>query len=312
MPMNPQRARLDAELANLDQQLRAVNSRHDFSDGERVLLRGGLQHKRQKKYLEREILGEAQVVESRQRDVERVRKQYQWTQTPDGVKALAKQERRRMAGMALGGGSNRRFTPSDMLAPEQRVIERAMGDLARAENTLRNAQGRLADLRRQLHELEAQDADWEVLRPVWKSTAQLPGEAGPTEQKQWGSTQSGGTEPATWDAVEISFLSDERVQIRAKGTPSGTYNYAELGFADRRNGKPNQAWVTLRALAEERGIIRDAAKTGQAWPKVEKRIQEIRKVLRKHFGIAADPIPFVEGTGYQALFQIGWSPSYQT
>jgi len=55
-------------------------------------------------------------------------------------------------------------------------------------------------------------------------------------------------------------LSDERVQIR-NGTNTETRNYGELGFADARDGKPNQAWVTLRALAEERGTIRDAAKT---------------------------------------------------
>jgi len=65
-------------------------------------------------------------------------------------------------------------------------------------------------------------------------------------------------------------------------------------------------------LAAESGIIRDAAKTGGKWPDVEKRIQEIRKVLRKHFQISADPIPFVEGTGYQARFKISCSPSFHT
>jgi hypothetical protein len=119
-----------------------------------------------------------------------------------------------------------------------------------------------------------------------------------------GDTKPGGTEPAqgqpakvangadggatSWQAIEISFLSDERVQI-CNGASTETHNYAELGFADRRNGKPSQAWVTLRAMAEENGIIRNGAKTGVVWPKVEKRIQEIRKVLRKHFGITADP-----------------------
>jgi hypothetical protein len=118
-----------------------------------------------------------------------------------------------------------------------------------------------------------------------------------------------------WQAIEVSFLSDERVQIR-NGTSIESRNYGELGFADRRakhgNPKPNQAWVTLRVMAEQKGVIRDAAKTGQDWPKVEKRVQEIRKVFRKHFGITADPIPFVAGTGYQALFKIGCGPSYQT
>ena len=73
-------------------------------------------------------------------------------------------------------------------------------------------------------------------------------------------TQSSDAGAATWDTIEILSLSDERVQIR-NGTNTETRNYGELGFADARDGKPNQAWVTLRALAEERGTIRDAAKT---------------------------------------------------
>jgi hypothetical protein len=142
-------------------------------------------------------------------------------------------------------------------------------------------------------------------------------------------TRRGGTEPAhgrpatvengadgggaTWEAIEVSFLSDHRVQIR-NGTNAETLNYGELGFADRRakQGKPNRAWVTLRVMAEQNGIIRDGAKMNAEWSRVEKRIQEIRKVLRGHFGIAADPIPFVEGTGYQTRFKIGCSPSFHT
>jgi len=124
-------------------------------------------------------------------------------------------------------------------------------------------------------------------------------------------TQSSDAGAATWDTIEILFLSDERVQIR-HGTNGETRNYAEFGFADQRNEKPNQAWVALRALAEQRGVIKDAAKMHQPWPKVEKRIQEIRKVLRKHFGISANPIQFVNGVGYQAKFKIGCSPSFHT
>ena len=115
----------------------------------------------------------------------------------------------------------------------------------------------------------------------------------------------------TWDAIEISFLSEERVQIRNRATTE-THNYAEFGFEDRRTGKPNLAWKTLIAIAEQRGTFPNAAKTGREWVEVEKRIQEIRKVLRKHFRISADPIPFVDGTGYKALFKINFRPSFHT
>src|SRR3954468_3998876 len=43
--------------------------------------------------------------------------------------------------------------------------------------------------------------------------------------------ESSGPETATWDTIEISFLSDERVQI-LKGTTRETLNYSEFGFAD--------------------------------------------------------------------------------
>jgi len=115
----------------------------------------------------------------------------------------------------------------------------------------------------------------------------------------------------SWKDLEISFLSDERVQIFRNGAPAETLNYAEMGFRDRRNDKPNRAWATLRELAQARGIIRDTG-TGGHRAKVEKRMQEIRKTLRSRFGISADPLPFVHGTVYQALFKIGCAPSFRT
>ena len=40
----------------------------------------------------------------------------------------------------------------------------------------------------------------------------------------------------------------------------------------------------LRAMAEAKGLIRDAAKAGRDWPRVEKRMQEIRHVrMRRLF-----------------------------
>jgi hypothetical protein len=115
---------------------------------------------------------------------------------------------------------------------------------------------------------------------------------------------------AGWEQIEITFLSDERVQIRG-GKSIETRNYAEFGFQDGRTQNPNRAWETLRRFAELRGIIRDPKDALLPWPKVEKRAQEIRKVFREHFRISSDPIPFVEGTGYRTLFKITCGPSYR-
>ena len=144
-------------------------------------------------------------------------------------------------------------------------------------------------------------------------------------------------EVCAWGEVQIRFLSDHRVEIT---TPKcvRTLNYAEFGFADRRakNGgpKPNQAWETLLALADGGGLIRvDASPSstgldkrrdpelentargkahGRGRAKLEKRIQDIRNVLRRYFALAGNPIPFIKGSGYRSAFKVGLAPSYNT
>jgi hypothetical protein len=59
---------------------------------------------------------------------------------------------------------------------------------------------------------------------------------------------SAGNEEINWEKINISFLSDERVQVEV-GRQVETRNYVEMGFEDKRSGKPNQAWGLLRALA---------------------------------------------------------------
>jgi len=109
--------------------------------------------------------------------------------------------------------------------------------------------------------------------------------------------------PKSWDGIEISFLSDFRVQI-SDGGKSEACSYAEFGFEDGRSEKPNLAWETLRFLAENGGILNQPMKTNEKWTQVEKRIQTIRKVLCEYFRISSDPIPYIEGTGYKSIFKI--------
>ncbi len=150
-----------------------------------------------------------------------------------------------------------------------------------------------------------------ALRPARdvQSTAPADANGGLSDPAVPSPPYSGATD---WQAIEIVFLSDHRVQIRIDGKQTQPANYAELGFADGRSENPNKAWLTLRSLAEHRGVINDGRSIGGPWTKVEKRIQEIRKILRARFHISADPIPFIEGTGYQAIFKIGCRRSYET
>jgi len=130
------------------------------------------------------------------------------------------------------------------------------------------------------------------------------------------STQSGESNgqltPATsWDSIELSFLSDERVQIR-NGAEIKTLNYAEFGFQDGRSGKPNGAWLTLREMAKNNRTLKHRGNIGKTWSIVEKNIQNVRKILKAHFGITIDPIPFVSNVGYQASFKIGCRRSFDS
>jgi hypothetical protein len=73
--------------------------------------------------------------------------------------------------------------------------------------------------------------------------------------------------------------------------------------------KSGPADETLRSLAKLGGII-GRSPDGNRWGFVEKRIQEIRQVLRNHFSFSDDPLPFVKNIGYQARFKISLSRSF--
>ena len=123
--------------------------------------------------------------------------------------------------------------------------------------------------------------------------------------------------PMKWEDIKIEFLSDHRVQVVANAKRRPVLNYAEMGFEDRRSKASNQAWLTLRLLAERKGRL----ETAPDWPRIEKRIEEIRAALRKFFvdeGFDipkdSDPIPFSKdaGGGYRTTFIVGTSRSYET
>jgi len=135
--------------------------------------------------------------------------------------------------------------------------------------------------------------------------------AGPVEV-----APSASLRPRGWDDVVVVFLSDERVQITV-GTQTETRNYAEMGFASKKNGTPIRAWEMLRMIAIEEGILK-VASDSRKWAEVEKRVQEIRRIFRSVFGLADDPLPYIKRTrrdpedfGYHAQFKIGLGPSYK-
>lgn len=100
-----------------------------------------------------------------------------------------------------------------------------------------------------------------------------------------------------WEDLQIQFVSDERVQVTARGRTE-TRNYAEMGFEDKRNGKPTEAWSVLRTLAENRGSTQVGV--GPARSKLVKQIQQLRKKLGELYPAVGDPLPYVYGTYVRA------------
>lgn len=112
-----------------------------------------------------------------------------------------------------------------------------------------------------------------------------------------------------WEHVEISFLSDERVQVKVREGME-TWNYAEMGFEDRRNGTPNQEWILLRELAVNKGVLTNSAKKAREFIRMEKRMERVRKGLRQFFKITSDPILRHPGEGYRCRFKIECARSF--
>ena len=116
--------------------------------------------------------------------------------------------------------------------------------------------------------------------------------------------------PQKWEDLEISFLSDHRLELRVAGQAE-TLNYSEISLADRRSGKPNQSWGVLLALAQGGGVIPETARNSKQWLALEKQIERTRKVLRERFALLDDPLPFEKGTGYRARFEIRCAASFE-
>src|SRR5438309_4772261 len=114
--------------------------------------------------------------------------------------------------------------------------------------------------------------------------------------------------PRSWDEVEIRFVSDFTFQAVVNGRVRAPQNYTEVGLGDGRHGRPKAAWETLRALAESGGVVA-STRTAADWPRLEKRIQELRRVLQAVFQVADDPIPYRDGA-YRTRFTIRLGRSY--
>jgi hypothetical protein len=113
-----------------------------------------------------------------------------------------------------------------------------------------------------------------------------------------------------WEEIEILFFNEHSVQLKV-GETSTNCDFAALGMANLRTGKPLRAWLMLQFLALQSGVMTTPPTKDVRWTTVEKRMQELRAWLRRVFGAAGDPLPFANKNGYRAAFRIGCAPSYR-
>jgi hypothetical protein len=102
-----------------------------------------------------------------------------------------------------------------------------------------------------------------------------------------------------WKDVKIHFVTTETVEVTVGQRLPQNRTYRDLGFANKKSKppKPKEAWAMLQTLARQRGLVPSGTEVAQ------KRIQEIRKALRKQFNIPDDPIP-CQGGKYCPVFRI--------
>lgn len=149
--------------------------------------------------------------------------------------------------------------------------------------------------------------------PLWQEYEDLllAIAAAPEPQSAPESTVQGSTPPHNWPDIQITFISDECVNMQVGQQVPQTLNYTEMGFEDGRNDKPDQLWGMLRALAQACGVIPNKTRNSKDFVAMGKRMERLRRKLRTHFRIEADPIPLDAEVGYRCQFSIGCSPSFE-
>ena len=120
----------------------------------------------------------------------------------------------------------------------------------------------------------------------------------------------------SWQNVVLRFTSENMIQITIGDQHvQPPQSYEDLGFADGRTKNPSFAWQALQELARLGGKLGSVPKDclwAKDWPAVEKRMEELRKILRERFKTADDPVPFETGIGYKTAFRIDPGSAFDT
>ncbi len=90
----------------------------------------------------------------------------------------------------------------------------------------------------------------------------------------------------TWESFYIQFKNAEAVTIKVSGHTYDT-SFADMGFADKRTGKPNTQWTLLTVFAKNGGSL--SASSPDAKDKYKKHKQLLSDALKGYFSMDTDP-----------------------
>jgi len=112
----------------------------------------------------------------------------------------------------------------------------------------------------------------------------------------------------SWEEVSMAFVSDEAIKVRARKQLK-EYRFDQIGFNNKKNGKPNILWLFLRALAQRGGELswENAGRYGTQLNQnqVQSNVKRLRKLLRDFMGIKEDPFyPYRKVKAYQTKFTL--------
>ncbi|NQU83369.1 MAG: hypothetical protein HQ536_01530 [Parcubacteria group bacterium] len=106
----------------------------------------------------------------------------------------------------------------------------------------------------------------------------------------------------TWNDIVIEIIDNETLSIKTGENKASRVNCSEIGFMNKTTSLPNLQWRMLESLAKYKGLIPYREWNFRERKQIEKQISELRKILKSHFKIDSDPIPFKKKIGYETVF----------
>jgi len=109
-----------------------------------------------------------------------------------------------------------------------------------------------------------------------------------------------------WEEVSMAFVSDQEIKVKARDQLK-KFKFDQIGFEDKRSGKPNRLWFFLQVFAAIGGQLswQDLSSTGMTANQVQSNVKRLRKILRNFMEIEDDPFePYYKVKAYQTRFTI--------